>query len=86
MNYQTEEQKNKNMYLCPYVKKIKTTLMTTKAINEALTLGYIVELKGDKTKRICRDLFGGLVVVSLNADEPVRQATLADKRQATIKH
>lgn len=61
------------------------TLMTTKAIHEALLHGYVVELKGDKTKRICRDLFGELVVVSLNADEPVRQATLADKRQAKIK-
>lgn len=59
--------------------------MTTKAIHEALLLGYVVELKGDKMKCICRDLFGELVVVSLNADEPVRQATLADKRQAIIK-
>ena len=58
--------------------------MTTKAIHEALLYGYVVELKGDKTKRICRDLFGELVVVSLNADEPVRQATLADKRRATV--
>ena len=60
--------------------------MTTKAIHEALMHGYVVELKGDPKKRICRDLFGELVVVSLNADEPVRQATLADKRQATVKH
>lgn len=58
--------------------------MTTKAIHEALLLGYVVELRGDKTKRICRDLFGELVVVSINADEPVRQATLADKRKAFI--
>lgn len=59
--------------------------MTSRAINEALTLGYVVELKGDKTKRICRDLFGGLVVVSLNDAEPDRLATLKDKRKARIK-
>ena len=60
--------------------------MTTKAIHEALTLGHVVELKGDKTKRICRDLFGELVVVTLNDGEPVRKATLSDKRQARIKN
>ena len=59
--------------------------MTTKEINKALLLGYAVELKGDSMQRICRDLFGNLVVVSLAADVPVRQATLADIRKAIIK-
>lgn len=58
--------------------------MTTKAIIEALRLGRVVTLKSDPAHRICRDLFGGLVVVSLNTGEPTRKATLADKRKATI--
>lgn len=60
-------------------------LMTTKEIKQAIDGGEVVELKGDPMKRICRDLFGGLVVVSLNDAEPDRLATLADKRKARIK-
>lgn len=51
--------------------------MTQKAIMEALRLGRVVTLRSDPTKRICRDLFGGLVVVSLNSGEPTRKATVA---------
>lgn len=60
-------------------------LMTTKEIKQAIDGGEVVELKGDPMQRICRDLFGGLVVVSLNDAEPDRLATLADKRKARIK-
>ena len=59
--------------------------MTAKAINKAILEGYVVELRSDPMKRICRDLFGELVVVTLNG-EPVRKATLSDKRQARIKN
>lgn len=59
--------------------------MTTKEIRRAIDGGKVVELKGDPMKRICRDLFGGLVVVSLNDAEPDRLATLKDKRKARIK-
>ena len=60
--------------------------MTTKKINEAILCGYVVELRDDPMKRICRDLFGELVVVTLNDAEPVRKATLSDKRKAKIIH
>lgn len=60
--------------------------MTAKAINKAILEGYVVELRSDPMKRICRDLFGELVVVTLNDGEPVRKATLSDKRQARIKN
>ena len=59
--------------------------MTTKAINKAIDSGQVVILSDDHRCRICRDLFGLLTVVSLN-DEPVRLATLSDKRRAMIKH
>lgn len=59
--------------------------MTTKQICEALDAGRIVTLKDDLSCRICRDIFGELTVVSLRPDEPIRLATLKDKRQATIK-
>ena len=59
--------------------------MTTKAINKALDNGRVVIIiDGDPLSRICRDLFGQLTVVALN-DEPVRMATLSDKRKAVIQ-
>lgn len=60
--------------------------MKTKEIHEALRSGHVVVLRGDTGLCICHDLFGGLVVVSrLRDDEaPLRQATTADKRRATI--
>ena len=58
--------------------------MTTKAINKALDNGRVVIIDGDPLSRICRDLFGQLTVVALN-DEPVRLATLSDKRKAVIQ-
>lgn len=58
--------------------------MTTKEIMKALDGGRRVTLKGNPKSIVCKDCFGGLVVVSLRADEPIRLATLADKRKAVI--
>ena len=45
----------------------------------------MVILKYDHMSRICYDLFGNLVVVTLrNYAEPIRLATLTDKRNAAI--
>ncbi len=59
--------------------------MTTRQICKALRNGQVVTINNDPSARICRDMFGELTVVSLNAEEPVRLATLKDKRQAIIK-
>lgn len=65
--------------------KIKSyTLMTTKAIQNALKGGHVVCLKDDPASMLCFDLFGDLVVISRHAEVPTRKATLADIRKATI--
>lgn len=57
--------------------------MTTKEINNAIKAGRMVVLGDDRQSRLCYDLFGNLVVVSLRQDaEPIRKATLSDKRRA----
>ena len=44
-----------------------------------------VVLSDDPWKWIFRDLFGDLMVVDIrHSDEPVRKATLSDKRNAVI--
>lgn len=60
--------------------------MTKKAIDRALDGGQAVVLRHDPMSRLCRDLFGNLVVVSLRHDEaePIRLATLSDKRRAVL--
>lgn len=58
--------------------------MTTKEIRKAIEAGHAVVLRDDPNNTICRDMFGNLVVVSLNTDQPARLATLSDKRKATI--
>lgn len=59
--------------------------MTTREINKAISQGHTVVLSDDVCHAICRDFFGNLVVVSrTQTDEPVRQATLSDKRRAKI--
>lgn len=59
--------------------------MTTKEINRAISQGHTVVLRDDACHAICRDFFGNLVVVSrTQTDEPVRQATLSDKRRAIV--
>ena len=59
--------------------------MTTKQIDKALHDNRRVVLRDDVWKWIRRDLFGDLVVVDVrHSDEPVRKATLSDKRNAMI--
>ncbi len=59
--------------------------MTTKEIEQAIDSDKVVTLRDDNRCRICRDIFGQLVVVSLDAGEPTRLATLSDKRKAKVK-
>lgn len=57
--------------------------MTTKEIDKALKDDRMVVLGDDRQSRLCYDLFGNLVVVSLRQDaEPIRMATPGDKRRA----
>lgn len=58
--------------------------MNTKAIIEAIDAGQDVVLSNDPLSRICKDLFGNLVVVSRADSGPVRLATLSDKRRAQV--
>jgi hypothetical protein len=58
--------------------------MTKKQINNAIDCNRVVAVGGDTQHRICRDVFGQMVVVSLIAGEPTRLATLSDKRKARI--
>lgn len=61
--------------------------MTTKDIRRAVGSGRLVTLGDDPTRCIQEDLFGNLVVVCRSGgDEPVRQATLSDKRKAKVKN
>ncbi len=60
--------------------------MTTKEIERALDANKCVALRDDPWKWVRRDLFGELVVVDVrHGDEPVRKATLSDKRKACIQ-
>ena len=60
--------------------------MTTKQIKQALRDNKCVVLSDEPWQWIRRDLFGDLVVVDVrHSDEPVRKATLSDKRRATIQ-
>lgn len=60
--------------------------MTRKQIKQAIKRGDVVVLRGDHMSRVCEDLFGQLVVISLRADtDPIRLATRQDKRNATIQ-
>lgn len=60
--------------------------MTKKAIERALDGGQVVVLRHDPMSRLCRDIFGNLVVVSLRHEEaePIRLATASDRRAATV--
>ena len=60
--------------------------MTTREIMRALRNNKCVVLSHEPWQWIRRDLFGDLVVVDVrHNDEPIRKATLSDKRQATIQ-
>ena len=60
--------------------------MTTKEIERALRDNRCVALSDDPWKWIRKDLFGCLVVVDIrHSDEPVRKATLSDKRRAKVQ-
>lgn len=58
--------------------------MTKRQIDRAIKRGKVVALSGDALSRVCYDLFGNLVVVSLKADEPIRFATEDDMKRAEI--
>ena len=58
--------------------------MTKRQIDRAIKRGKVVALGGDALSRVCYDLFGNLVVVSLTADEPIRLATEDDMKRAEI--
>ena len=58
--------------------------MTKRQIDRAIKRGTVVALSGDALSRVCYDLFGNLVVVSLTADEPIRLATEDDMKRAEI--
>ena len=58
--------------------------MTKKQIDRAIKRGKVVVLGGEPLSRVCYDLFGNLVVVSLTADEPIRLATEDDMKRAEI--
>lgn len=60
--------------------------MTTRQILKALRNNRCVALMDEPWQWIRRDLFGDLVVVDIrHSDEPVRKATLSDKRKAVIQ-
>jgi len=59
-------------------------LMTTKEIKQAIDGGKVVGLKDEPLSRVCYDLFGQMVVVSLCAEQPIRLATVKDKRRAQL--
>ena len=59
--------------------------MTIIQIDRAIKSGKVVVLGGDPLSRICYDLFGNLVVISVHNDaDPIRLATEDDMRQAII--
>lgn len=59
--------------------------MTRRQIDRAIKCGKVVVLGGDALSRICYDLFGNLVVISIRNDaDPIRLAMEDDMRQAEI--
>lgn len=58
--------------------------MTREQIKQAIESGKVVVLKGDPLSRLCYDLFGQLVVISLAADTPIRLLTGKDSRRAML--
>jgi hypothetical protein len=59
--------------------------MTIIQIDRAIKSGKVVVLGGDPLSRICYDLFGNLVVISVHNDaDPIRLATEDDMIQAII--
>jgi hypothetical protein len=59
--------------------------MTKGQIESAIKRGKVVVLGGDPLSRICYDLFGNLVVISIYNDaDPIRLATEDDLKQAMI--
>lgn len=58
--------------------------MTTKEIKQAIKRGEVVGLKDEPLSRVCYDLFGQMVVVSLSAEQTIRLATVKDKRRAQL--
>lgn len=60
--------------------------MTTRQIMAALRNNKCVALSDEPWQWLRRDLFGDVVVVDIrHSDEPIRKATLSDKRRATIQ-
>ena len=59
--------------------------MTKKQIDRAIKRGKVVVLGGDPLSRLCYDLFGNLVVISIHNDaDPIRLATGDDMKKAEI--
>ena len=59
--------------------------MTKKQIDRAVKCGKVVVLGGDPLSRVCYDLFGNLVVISIHNDaDPIRLATEDDLKKAEI--
>ena len=59
--------------------------MTIIQIDSAIKHGKVVTLGGDALSRLCYDLFGNLVVISIHNDaDPIRLATEDDLKKAKI--
>lgn len=59
--------------------------MTKKQIDRAIKRGKVVGHGGDPLSRVCYDLFGNIVVISIHNDaDPIRLATEDDLKQAEI--
>ena len=59
--------------------------MTKEQIDRAIKRGKVVALSGDQLSRVCYDLFGNLVVISVHNDaDPIRLATEDDLKKAEI--
>lgn len=58
--------------------------MTKKEIKQAIDDGRVVAIQGEPLSRVCYDLFGNLVIVSLCAESPIRLLTASDSRRAEL--
>ena len=58
--------------------------MTRKQIDRAIKRGKVVVLGGEPLSRLCYDLFGNLVVVTLTDADPIRLATEEDMKKALV--
>ena len=59
--------------------------MTRRQIDRAVKCGKVVVLGGDPLSRVCYDLFGNLVVISIHNDaDPIRLVTKEDMKKAEI--